>query len=145
MSADLKTKWKLRHFGDSRAFGGIGDVQNIDLMNLAGFCRNCLSKWLAAESQATATSSPTKMLVNGFMGCLCRVERSISGRRRPSNCKPLRNRTMQNLLSKPGYLVPTLMVIAFTMLACQPNASQETATAVGRMSGWRSKVAELTG
>ena len=21
------------------------DVQNIDLMNLAGFCRNCLSKW----------------------------------------------------------------------------------------------------
>ena len=29
------------------------DVQNIDLMNLAGFCRNCLSKWYlaAAESQ----------------------------------------------------------------------------------------------
>ena len=29
------------------------DVQNIDLMNLAGFCRNCLSKWyvLAAEEQ----------------------------------------------------------------------------------------------
>ena len=24
------------------------DVQNIDLMNLAGFCRNCLSKWLVA-------------------------------------------------------------------------------------------------
>jgi len=23
------------------------DVQNIDLMNLAGFCRNCLSKWYA--------------------------------------------------------------------------------------------------
>ena len=23
------------------------DVQNIDLMNLAGFCRNCLSNWLA--------------------------------------------------------------------------------------------------
>lgn len=28
------------------------DVQNIDLMNLAGFCRNCLSKWYAAEAQA---------------------------------------------------------------------------------------------
>jgi hypothetical protein len=28
------------------------DVQNIDLMNLAGFCRNCLSKWyLAAASE----------------------------------------------------------------------------------------------
>ena len=26
------------------------DVQNIDLMNLAGFCRNCLSKWYAAAS-----------------------------------------------------------------------------------------------
>ena len=27
------------------------DVQNIDLMNLAGFCRNCLSKWFREESQ----------------------------------------------------------------------------------------------
>ena len=26
------------------------DVQNIDLMNLAGFCRNCLSKWYTAEA-----------------------------------------------------------------------------------------------
>lgn len=32
------------------------DVQNIDLMNLAGFCRNCLSKWYvaAAEEQGEA-------------------------------------------------------------------------------------------
>lgn len=28
------------------------DVQNIDLMNLAGFCRNCLSKWYLAEARA---------------------------------------------------------------------------------------------
>ena len=27
------------------------DVQNIDLMNLAGFCRNCLSKWYREEAQ----------------------------------------------------------------------------------------------
>lgn len=27
------------------------DVQNIDLMNLAGFCRNCLSKWYLAACQ----------------------------------------------------------------------------------------------
>ena len=27
------------------------DVQNIDLMNLAGFCRNCLSKWYVAASE----------------------------------------------------------------------------------------------
>jgi len=26
------------------------DVQNIDLMNLVGFCRNCLSKWYREES-----------------------------------------------------------------------------------------------
>lgn len=28
------------------------DVQNIELMNLAGFCRNCLAKWYAAEAEA---------------------------------------------------------------------------------------------
>ncbi len=27
------------------------DVQNIDLMNLAGFCRNCLAKWYAAAAE----------------------------------------------------------------------------------------------
>lgn len=34
------------------------DVQNIDLMNLAGFCRNCLSRWYteAAESAGVVIS-----------------------------------------------------------------------------------------
>ncbi|WP_020561312.1 DUF1244 domain-containing protein [Thiofilum flexile] len=27
------------------------DVQNIDLMNLAGFCRNCMAKWYAGAAQ----------------------------------------------------------------------------------------------
>jgi len=27
------------------------DVQNIDMMNLAGFCRNCLSKWYKEEAE----------------------------------------------------------------------------------------------
>ena len=27
------------------------DLQNIDLMNLAGFCRNCLSKWYREEAE----------------------------------------------------------------------------------------------
>lgn len=27
------------------------DVQNLDLMNLAGFCRNCLSKWFREEAE----------------------------------------------------------------------------------------------
>ena len=32
------------------------DAQNIDLMNLAGFCRNCLSKWYVAEAEARGES-----------------------------------------------------------------------------------------
>jgi hypothetical protein len=28
------------------------DVQNIELMNLAGFCRNCLAKWYMAAAEA---------------------------------------------------------------------------------------------
>ncbi|WP_376093264.1 DUF1244 domain-containing protein [Roseomonas sp. CCTCC AB2023176] len=36
------------------------DVQNIDLMNLSGFCRNCLSKWYraAAEERGLPLSDP---------------------------------------------------------------------------------------
>jgi uncharacterized protein len=36
------------------------DVQNIDLMNLAGFCRNCLSRWYreAAEAKGIGLSDP---------------------------------------------------------------------------------------
>ena len=32
------------------------DAQNIDLMNLAGFCRNCLSKWYVAAAQEAGES-----------------------------------------------------------------------------------------
>ena len=35
----------LKHL-DSRK-----DVQNIELMNTSGFCRNCLSKWMLAEAE----------------------------------------------------------------------------------------------
>ena len=31
------------------------EVQNIDLMNLAGFCRNCLSKWYVAAAEERGT------------------------------------------------------------------------------------------
>lgn len=36
------------------------DVQNIDLMNLAGFCRNCLSRWYreAAEQKGVPLTDP---------------------------------------------------------------------------------------
>ena len=32
------------------------DLQNIDLMNLAGFCRNCLAKWYAEEAEKQGIS-----------------------------------------------------------------------------------------
>jgi hypothetical protein len=38
---------------------GRTDVQNIDLMNLAGFCRNCLSNWL--KDAADAKGVPLRM------------------------------------------------------------------------------------
>jgi hypothetical protein len=51
---DDKTRTEL----EAAAFRGLvehlqkrTDVQNIDLMNLAGFCRNCLSKWYAAAAE----------------------------------------------------------------------------------------------
>ncbi|WP_226502963.1 DUF1244 domain-containing protein [Pseudomonas sp. MWU16-30317] len=34
--------------------GNRTDVQNIDLMNLSGFCRNCLSKWYKAAADERA-------------------------------------------------------------------------------------------
>jgi hypothetical protein len=36
------------------------DVQNLDLMNLAGFCRNCLSRWYreSAEEQGVPVTDP---------------------------------------------------------------------------------------
>ena len=45
------------------------DVQNIDLMNLAGFCRNCLSKWYvaaAAEEGHTVDYEAARKLVYGM-------------------------------------------------------------------------------
>ena len=35
----------IKHFAERT------DVQNIDLMNLSGFCRNCLSKWYGAAAE----------------------------------------------------------------------------------------------
>jgi len=58
MSIDDKTRTELEAAAFRRLVGHLRertDVQNIDLMNLAGFCRNCLSNWLkeAADAQGT--------------------------------------------------------------------------------------------
>jgi uncharacterized protein len=45
------------------------DVQNIDLMNLAGFCRNCLSRWYreaAAERDIPLTDPEAREIVYGM-------------------------------------------------------------------------------
>ena len=45
------------------------DVQNIDLMNLAGFCRNCLSNWLkdaADEKGLSLTKDASREAVYGI-------------------------------------------------------------------------------
>jgi hypothetical protein len=45
------------------------DVQNIDLMNLAGFCRNCLSNWMKDAADATGvpmTKDESRQIVYGM-------------------------------------------------------------------------------
>jgi hypothetical protein len=45
------------------------DVQNIDLMNLAGFCRNCLSNWMkdAADEQGVPmTKEQSRQIIYGM-------------------------------------------------------------------------------
>ncbi|MBL8831587.1 MAG: DUF1244 domain-containing protein [Rhodospirillales bacterium] len=56
MAADLdeKTRTELEAAAFRRLVTHLRertDVQNIDMMNLAGFCRNCLSKWYLAAAQ----------------------------------------------------------------------------------------------
>ena len=50
---DSTTRVQLEAAAFRRLIAHLGertDVQNIDLMNLADFCRNCLSKWLVAAA-----------------------------------------------------------------------------------------------
>ena len=43
------------------------DLQNIDLMNLAGFCRNCLSKWMVEEAKKKMLPLIMKVFEQRFM------------------------------------------------------------------------------
>src|SRR6201989_2579694 len=55
MTMDNKTRTELEAAAFRRLVAHLRertDVQNIDLMNLAGFCRNCLSNWLKEEADA---------------------------------------------------------------------------------------------
>jgi len=55
MKIDEKTETMLEAAAFRRLLRHLrerSDVQNIDLMNLAGFCRNCLSNWYEEEAKA---------------------------------------------------------------------------------------------
>ena len=59
MTIDDKTRTELKAAAFRRLVEHLRsrtDVQNIDLMNLAGFCRNCLSNWMkeAADAKGVA-------------------------------------------------------------------------------------------
>ncbi len=61
MAIDDKTQTELEAAAFRRLIAHLRertDVQNIELMNLAGFCRNCLSNWLkdAADAQGVGMS-----------------------------------------------------------------------------------------
>ncbi len=56
---DDNTKKELQSAAFERLIEHLGkrnDVQNIDLMNLAGFCRNCLSRWYREEAEKKGIS-----------------------------------------------------------------------------------------
>jgi hypothetical protein len=58
---DDKTRTELEAAAFRRLVQHLGertDVQNIDLMNLAGFCRNCLSRWYREAAEAKGLALP---------------------------------------------------------------------------------------
>ncbi len=69
---DDKTRTELEAAVYRRLVGHFRDhpeVQNIDLMNLAGFCRNCLSKWYreaAGERGIEMTDPDAREIVYGM-------------------------------------------------------------------------------
>ena len=55
MSLDSATRTELEAAAFRRLIEHLrarADIQNIDLMNLAGFCRNCLSNWIKEAADA---------------------------------------------------------------------------------------------
>jgi len=59
MTLDDKTATELQAAAFRRLVAHLRertDVQNIDLMNLAGFCRNCLANWMKEEADARGIS-----------------------------------------------------------------------------------------
>ncbi len=69
------------------------DVQNIDLMNLAGFCRNCLGDWYREAAAESGIKLEKDKRGKSFMACRRRNGKGATKRKlRPSNRRNLPNR-----------------------------------------------------
>ncbi len=72
MAIDEKTRTELEAAAFRRLLEHLRartDVQNIDLMNLAGFCRNCLSNWMkeaADKSGVPMTKNESQEAIYGM-------------------------------------------------------------------------------
>ena len=64
------------------------DVQNIDLMNLAGFCRNCLSNWMKEEADAKGSPSARTRAARRSTACPMRNGRRNIRARPPRSSWP---------------------------------------------------------
>ena len=67
---DIKTELEAATFRQlKKHLAKRTDVQNVDLMNLAGFCRNCLSRWYqeaAAEKNIEISKNESREIVYGM-------------------------------------------------------------------------------
>ena len=70
MNKEIETKIKAKVFNRLvEHLQNRTDVQNIDLMNLSGFCRNCLSRWYAEAAEENGldiTKDRAKEIVYGM-------------------------------------------------------------------------------
>ena len=64
------------------------DVQNIDLMILAGFCRNCLSDWYREAAEAAASDGQGRGPRSSLRHAVRRMEGETSSRTRRRNSWP---------------------------------------------------------
>ena len=75
---------------------GRADVQNIDLMIAAGFCRNCLADWYREAAEARGIDDRARMRrASGSTASLSRLESQASERRDAGTARGVRGRAKQ--------------------------------------------------
>lgn len=72
------------------------DAQNIDLMNLAGFCRNCLSKWYKAAADDLEVELTIDQAREEVYGMPYSEWKNAIRRKRPPSNRPLSTRHRKN-------------------------------------------------